>query len=76
MADDERLLKLKEKYNQLKQANGVLKKGLLDKQEECARLEQQLKERDSTIREQLEEIDHLQFQNGRMSKQLGTLTAQ
>ncbi|CAJ1411228.1 unnamed protein product [Effrenium voratum] len=77
MAEEaERVQKLKEKYNQLKQANATLKKGFLDKQEECGRLEQQLKEKEITIRQQLEEIDQLQFQNGRMSKQLGTLTAQ
>eukprot|EP00931_Biecheleriopsis_adriatica_P036509 TRINITY_DN21025_c0_g1_i2.p1 TRINITY_DN21025_c0_g1~~TRINITY_DN21025_c0_g1_i2.p1 ORF type:complete len:891 (-),score=247.66 TRINITY_DN21025_c0_g1_i2:8-2680(-) len=77
MAEEaERMQKLKEKYNTLKQNNAVLKKGLLDKQEECTRLEQQLKEKETTLRQQMEEIDHLQFQNGRMSKQLGTLTAQ
>eukprot|EP00443_Scrippsiella_acuminata_P114571 CAMPEP_0115725930 /NCGR_PEP_ID=MMETSP0272-20121206/81567_1 /TAXON_ID=71861 /ORGANISM="Scrippsiella trochoidea, Strain CCMP3099" /LENGTH=225 /DNA_ID=CAMNT_0003169239 /DNA_START=19 /DNA_END=693 /DNA_ORIENTATION=- len=76
MTDMEQLAKLREKYNQLKQANKVLKEGLLEKQEGCSRLEQQLKEKDGTIRQQLEEIDHLQFQNVRASKQLGTVTAQ
>jgi len=68
--------KLKEKYNQVKQNNSVLKKGLIDKQEEYVRLEQQLKEKEAGLRQQLEEIDHLQFQNGRLSKQIGTLSAE
>lgn len=77
MAEDaERVQKLKEKYNQLKQANATLKKGFLDKQEECNRLEEQIKEKETTIRQQLEEIDRLQYQNGRMTKQVSTLTAQ
>eukprot|EP00971_Amphidinium_carterae_P208407 4134955-Amphidinium_carterae.1 len=53
-----------EKYTQAKQANVVLKKGLLEKQEEFNNLEKQLKEQESALRAQLEEIDHLQFQNG------------
>lgn len=62
MAEEaERVQKLKEKYNQLKQANATLKKGFLDKQEECTRLEELLKEKESTIRQQLEEIDRLQW---------------
>lgn len=74
--DAEKLEKLKAKYNQLKEANAVLKKGLLESKEDCNRLEQQLKEKETTVRQQLEEIDKLQFQNGRISKQIGTLTAQ
>jgi len=75
-ADAEKFDKLREKCNQLKQANAVLKKGLLEKQEDCARLEQQGKEKDSTLRQQVEEIDHLQFQNSRLTKQIATLNAQ
>lgn len=67
---------LQKKYLGLKQANKVLKAGILDKQDDCGKLEQQLKEKEATLRQQLEEIDHLQFQNGRMSKQLGMVTAQ
>eukprot|EP00435_Cladocopium_sp_Y103_P037741 s69_g10.t1 len=80
MAEDaERVQKLKEKYNQLKQANATLKKGFLDKQEE--HLEESLSprslcEKETTIRQQLEEIDRLQYQNSRMTKQVSTLTAQ
>mmetsp|Transcript_21379 Transcript_21379/g.38818 ORF Transcript_21379/g.38818 Transcript_21379/m.38818 type:complete len:394 (-) Transcript_21379:8-1189(-) len=72
----ERYEKLKEKYNQFKQANAVLRQGLLEKQADCGRLETALKEKEAANRQQLEEIDTLQFQNGRMSKQLGTLNAQ
>eukprot|EP00929_Paragymnodinium_shiwhaense_P114416 TRINITY_DN82805_c0_g1_i1.p1 TRINITY_DN82805_c0_g1~~TRINITY_DN82805_c0_g1_i1.p1 ORF type:complete len:851 (+),score=268.03 TRINITY_DN82805_c0_g1_i1:161-2713(+) len=74
--DAEKAEKLRAKYDQLKQANAVLKKGLLEKQEAGGRLEQQLKEKEATLRQQMEEIDQLQFQNARQAKQVGTLSAQ
>lgn len=76
MTDAEKLMQLKEKYNQLKQNNKILKEGLLEKQESCGRLEQQVKDKDATLRQQLEEIDHLQYQSSRTAKQLSTVTQQ
>lgn len=74
--DAEKYEKLKEKYNQVRRDCGTLKKGLVDKQEEFAALEQQLKDKDGTLKQQLEEIDHLSFQLGRSQKQVQTLTQQ